>query len=495
MALIDTFFEDTFFNQTFLADANKYSVLRKLFKKPKMNKTGQDELNVKLSDTLRQVFQADPRTEGLAGKVLKYNDAPVDQRSYRKFKLPRWLSVKHAIQYVKNMKMARDIENNMKKTQEIQEERKKQHSALVRLDEPIELVKGISLYFNGKTFDVMRTDVARDRHKKTAVFESRLISEIKSWSVSLNFDVDSAGGYIKDLTREGVHPNPGPRRKTGQMVKRRNRNRRRQQPFSRVGRSPVSNTPGQQNMQRKVMTRKIVYQEPSNPYNNPGGPVTADQFQTTDPQDIKPSILTPETYYYTYGMQLYHFCIVESVLFEQWIDNLEQFPLDYNLFASANNLTPLLASRTTIANASNTASCLRSGVLTEQYGKKSQLYIRCMIIPWQVVGDKTVYYSGDFACTLSSGPARLVNLAWSVSSAGSSLINGVTSRIRITLKCRFYQAEVLTAAPSLARRVEELEESSESDKVDVKKCTDVCDTLCLKCNTSYVSTSSHQCRK
>jgi len=121
MALIDTYFEDTFFNQSFLADANKYSVLRKIFKKPKMRKNEEDVLNASLSEELNKSFQADPRTCGLAGKIIKYNSAPIEERSYSKFKLPRWLSVKHAIQYVKNMKMARDIEENLKKSREILE--------------------------------------------------------------------------------------------------------------------------------------------------------------------------------------------------------------------------------------------------------------------------------------------------------------------------------------------------------------------------------------
>jgi len=248
--------------------------------------------------------------------------------------------------------------------------------------------------------------------------------------------------WVKDLTTEGVEPNPGPTRNNKNKT---TKNPRRRQPNKNKKSKNLELTsvqrpyPPVQNVQKISEVADLSFQLGSQVFNNPGGSIIVEPFYTNDGYDILPSILTPAMQFINYKFSLYRYCKVIGVQFVLTFDNLEQTPMDLYFFSSAQNLASLFPTRAAINSQAATRKLLWTDVMSEQYGKKSQVIMDKVVLPWVALGNKQEYYSSnDFSFTQSSNPARITYAAWVISSPFSIIPTGVSVRTSMNFKLLFY---------------------------------------------------------
>jgi len=210
-----------------------------------------------------------------------------------------------------------------------------------------------------------------------------------------------------------------------------------------------------QSVQKNSEMVELTYQSASTIFNNPGGSVISEVFNTNSVYDLLPTILTPTLQFVNYKFSLYKFAKVASIRFVVTFDNIEQFPIDVYFFSSAQSLTGLFATRSAVSNLAATRKLIWTDTISEQYGKKSQIIMDKTIYPWMAWGNKREYFStNDFSATQSANPPKLTYGAWVLSSPFSTVSTGVAVRLSLNIKVLFYDAldivTVLDPAPPIS---------------------------------------------
>lgn len=264
-----------------------------------------------------------------------------------------------------------------------------------------------------------------------------------------------------------IEPNPGPQtanqRKRGnrpkQKTKKQMKNKQAKQDETKMVLRPP---PPVQSVQQISEVANLTFQLGSTVFNNPGGNIIVEPFYTNDGYDILPSILTPAMQFINYKFTLYKYCKVINVRFILTFDNLEQAPIDLYFFTSAQNLASNFATRAAVNAQAATKKLLWTDVMSEQYGKKSQITMDKLVLPWATLGNKREYFSSnDFSFTQSSNPARITYAAWVACSPFSIIPTGVVVRTSLNFKLLFYDPLDLTSP--------QLNESSTDRPLSVNK--------------------------
>jgi len=252
------------------------------------------------------------------------------------------------------------------------------------------------------------------------------------------------GGWTRDLTREGIEPNPGPRT-IKQMVKKNNKGRRNIKPIRRTNRP-------NQTVQKQREIKYLDYVESITDYNNTGGPIVSGEYRFTDIYDIDPLILSRSVQFAQYMFDIYTYAKVLSASIHYTFDNLEQHALDIFTYHSTVPLLSSLGSKTQLESQAATALCNNHVTLSEQYGKKSQVNINYILKSGVVLGNSLEFRAlDDFSCTSSSGPTRPLYTSWAVFSSAGTIPAGFTMRATIRLKVLFYNPRSIPTPLYIAR--------------------------------------------
>jgi len=245
----------------------------------------------------------------------------------------------------------------------------------------------------------------------------------------------------------GIEPNPGPdnpprrrgnyRKKQIKSVnKKKTKNKNLKAGETSMILRPI---PPSQDVQKISDICNLTFQLGSTVFNNPGGSIITEPFYTNDGYDILPSILTPAMQFINYKFSLYRYCKVLSVRFIITFDNLEQTPMDLYFFSSAQNLASTFPTRAALNAMTATRKLLWTDILSEQYGKKSQVTMDKVVNPWMALGNKLEYdSSNDFSFTQSSNPVRLTYGAWVISSPFAIIPVGIAVRTSLNFTLKFY---------------------------------------------------------
>jgi len=199
----------------------------------------------------------------------------------------------------------------------------------------------------------------------------------------------------------------------------------------------------QQTIQPVSLIRWLWFEVLSSQFNNPGGFGVVEVIQLNNLYDLLLSILTNAVKYYNLQMSLYDLAKVLKIAIKYVLDNLEQFAMDASFFVSPTNPSTTFSSKNAVENMIGSGSHIWSDTMSEQYGKKSQITMNKTIQLPIIAGNPAKYISSDtYASRVSSGPSETLYGALVVSSSGSTMPNGFTSRLQIGLKVKFYQMKL-----------------------------------------------------
>jgi len=113
--------------------------------------------------------------------------------------------------------------------------------------------------------------------------------------------------------------------------------------------------------------------------------------------------------------------------------------MDLYFFSSAQNLASTFPTRAALNAMTATRKLLWTDILSEQYGKKSQVTMDKVVNPWMALGNKLEYdSSNDFSFTQSSNPVRLTYGAWVISSPFAIIPVGIAVRTSLNFTLKFY---------------------------------------------------------
>jgi len=198
-----------------------------------------------------------------------------------------------------------------------------------------------------------------------------------------------------------------------------------------------------QNVQRDSQTFNLDYVEAITQFNNGSGPIVAGDYRANDPYDFDTAILSNSLQYYNYAMTQYYYAKVITAKFVHTFDNYEQFPLEISCFHSSVPLLSSLGSRTQLELVQATA--LRDSVvmMSEQYGKRSQVKIIQKFSCCSVVGNSFAFLaSDDYSATRTSSPPIPIYSTWAVFSPTGIMTNGFFKRTEVKLKIFFYGTRI-----------------------------------------------------
>lgn len=157
-------------------------------------------------------------------------------------------------------------------------------------------------------------------------------------------DILKLSQWIRDLTNEGIEPNPGPKRMNRKLNKRKERTPLyRMRPPPRPQRKPLTKLQNfldrrRANLRENVQgLRELValdYEEAPTDENNSGGPLLLVELEPTNLYDIDPLILSRAIQFNQYKFDIYNKAKVMQALQTYTINNLEQHSLDVYLFHS-----------------------------------------------------------------------------------------------------------------------------------------------------------------
>jgi len=263
-------------------------------------------------------------------------------------------------------------------------------------------------------------------------------------------DTELTYGWIRDLTMDGIEPNPGPNTsRRRQMRKRANKTRdgNKNPNLPLVRTVPQSANPGRrmQVIQLDARTALLNYDLTSAFFNNPGGPITLDVSKLNSPYDYLLTVFTQAIQYLNYQFDIYDTALVLSTRFDYVFGNLEQTPVDLYWFESVENPAATFGSRSALQAQAGTDLCKWRDVMSEQYGKKSQVLFTRTRSNSAILGNKIQYMgSSQYYCTATSDPARLLYGCWVACGPSSTLSSGVVFKLNVSIKIKFYGAKINT---------------------------------------------------
>jgi len=200
------------------------------------------------------------------------------------------------------------------------------------------------------------------------------------------------------------------------------------------------------NMQPTTLVQDFIYDISSTPFNNPGGAITGEVFQSNDGFDWLSSILTAAMQFLNYRFKTHGKAKVLTFKIHLTFCNLEQTEIDLHFFSSPESLTSLFASKAAIEAAAATGIYRGGRIMSEQYGKSSKVTFCDTIKPGHVIGNMVQYRaSDDYSFTQSSGPPRITNYGWLAVSPINTMSTGFTRRVHIEARILFYDMLTLSA--------------------------------------------------
>jgi hypothetical protein len=297
--------------------------------------------------------------------------------------------------------------------------------------------------------------ISLEEASRQVLTPKRLINLIRSKKQSIQ-----SSQYVRDLTVDGIEPNPGPyNRRNNKKNKKMNNKRKPQQRAQNrrnIGTRNIDrNEPGvrgnefplvKRMVQPTTLVQDFIFDIPSTPFNNPGGAIVGETYYSDDGYDWLSSILTDTMQFLNHLFKLYGKAKV--LLFSPTFifTNLEQTELDFYFFSSPESQTALSSSKAAIQSAAATGIYRGSKVMSEQYGKNSKITFRDAVKPGQVIGNPTQFRaSDDFAFTQSSNPGRLTYYGWYAVSPINTIAAGLTRRVHIEARLFFYDMLTLSA--------------------------------------------------
>jgi len=181
-------------------------------------------------------------------------------------------------------------------------------------------------------------------------------------------------------------------------------------------------------------------------FNNAGGTIVGEVYQSNDGYDWLLSILTSAMQFLNRQFQLYGKAKVIKFDIDLFFDNLEQNAIDLFFFSSSESPTSIAASKASLVAAAATGIYRGGFSLSEQYGKQSSRVWHDRVKPANVVGNKLKYNSSDdYSFTQSSGPPRITYYSWYATTPLNAMSLGFSRRVRIYADILFYDLLTVTS--------------------------------------------------
>jgi hypothetical protein len=194
-----------------------------------------------------------------------------------------------------------------------------------------------------------------------------------------------------------------------------------------------------QNVQANYKIVTLDYELSTEVFANPGSFVVSDFYKINSPYDFLLSLFTQAIQYLGYNFGIYGRAVVQKLFFNLIFSNLEQVPIDLFFYEAPFNLVTSFASRSQAEAMAGTAACVWRDVMSEQYGKKSQVQMKRITVPSSVLGNKQVYHGDeDYTFTVSNDPAKLLYGGWVAVSPQNTIATGIAVRLSVQLKIKFY---------------------------------------------------------
>jgi len=199
-------------------------------------------------------------------------------------------------------------------------------------------------------------------------------------------------------------------------------------------------------VQPMTLVVPFAYDIASELFNNAGGTIVGEVYQSNDGYDWLLAILTSGMQFLNRQFQLYGKAKVLTFDIEYSFDNLEQNAIDFFFFSSSESPTSIAASKASLVAAAATGIYRGGFSLSEQYGKQSSRVWHDRIKPANVVGNTLKYNaSDDYSFTQSSGPPRITYYSWYATTPLNAMSLGFSRRVRISANILFYDLLTLTS--------------------------------------------------
>jgi hypothetical protein len=247
--------------------------------------------------------------------------------------------------------------------------------------------------------------------------------------------------YIKDLTREGIEPNPGPNTKNNMAPVPRRRPRRRNNNNRRRRNNQAATSPIhiQQIMPMKKIAT-LTYVDRSTVRNNAGGNFLVYSMRINDLYDPDPLILSGSISNFKEIMQFYGYYRVLSTRINWSVINLENFPLNAGIVFSQSNLTGVIASASDAQDAFENDFCSRIFSISSKGGMDRVTVALPPLRISRLLGVGTQYLS-DIAYA-GSGLATPTIPLWANfivwSPTGGTLTNGYANSTTLAMRSEFF---------------------------------------------------------
>ena len=238
-------------------------------------------------------------------------------------------------------------------------------------------------------------------------------------------------GWLRDLTMEGIEPNPGPKGRQQNRSRQTRRRRRNSNAIVQYQRPGLIMPP-----RHKAI---LLYVDNSYVRNNPGSNYLVYSFRINDLNDPDPLILSGGVSGFKEMMQFYLYYRVLSVRLEIDISNNEAFDIMYGGVFSQQNLTGTISSRDDAANALENNYAKGPFLLSEKTGM-DRGKLRLSIRPSSLLGVPKQYYADtNYSGIGLATPAIPLWVNFIVfTPTGSPMVNGYSNATKITFQTEFF---------------------------------------------------------
>lgn len=247
-------------------------------------------------------------------------------------------------------------------------------------------------------------------------------------------------GWVRDLTIEGIEPNPGPRNNNNRNNNN-NKNNNRKNGNRRVRRRPNAMMLGERPslIMPPRHVANFVYVDSAYVRNNPGNNFLVYSFRINDLYDPDPLILSGSVSGFKEMMQFYAYYRVLNFSANINVSNNEAFDIFYGAVFSQSNLTGVIASRDDAANALENNYAKGPFLLSEKTGMdRGTLKLR--VRPSSLLGVPRQYFSDtNYAGSGLATPPIPLWLNFIVySPTGAALTNGYTTSTKLYMRSEFF---------------------------------------------------------